>query len=86
MKESTFYDICEAAELIQEDVTNGYFPTIDEIDDGINTYGIEDQVSLLAYYASNPFKRMNNPLKDDIDYLDVVKYAKERLSDVELMP
>ena len=84
MKETEFYDICDSAESITEDITNSYFPSIQEMEDHINVYGLEDQICMLAYFASNPFKRQDNMLKDNPDYLSLVKYAKKRLGEIEL--
>lgn len=84
MKAIDFYEICDGAEAIQENITEGYYPTVEEIDNNISIYGLEDQVPLLAYYASNPFKRMNDPAQDDIEYLDIVKYSKKLLQQIEL--
>ncbi len=84
MKEEKFYEICDAAEAITENITDDYFPSVSEIDESIKAYGLEDQVNVLAYFASNPFKKQNNPLANNNEYIETVKYAKQKLQEVPL--
>ena len=84
MREDKFYEICDAAEAIDKNVTEDYFPSPTEIESNINVYGIDSQIDLLAYFASNPFKRMGNVLAEDDDYLETVKYCKTKLNSVSL--
>ncbi len=84
MSEEQFYKICDAAEAIDENVTENYFPSPKEIASNIEAYGLDAQVDLLAYYASNPFKRIGNPLAEDCDYLETVNYCRKKLGEVVL--
>ncbi len=84
MNETRFYDICDNAEAINENITNGYFPTKEEIEEHIKIYGLEDQAGILAYFASNPFKRQNNPAAELPEYQETVKFAKEMLEKIQL--
>ena len=84
MREDKFYEICDAAESINTNITEDYFPSPAEIESNINAYGIDSQIDLLAYYASNPFKRQGLPAAEDDDYLDTVKYCKNKLNNVPL--
>lgn len=86
MTEDRFYDICDAAEAINTSVTGDYFPKVKDIEANIEAYGLESQVEMLAYFATNPFKRTNNPLMDEEDYINTVNYCKEALSKVNIVP
>ncbi len=85
MSEDTFYDICDAVETIKDNITEDYYPSIEKINSYVDAYGLEAQVELLAYYASNPFKRMNNPLADEPDYIATVKHCKKLLNSIALV-
>lgn len=84
MREDKFYDICDSTEQINENVTEDYFPTCEEIDNNINAYGLENQLEIIAYFASNPFKRLGNAIMNNPEYQKTVAYCLELLGDIPL--
>lgn len=58
------------------DVTHGYFPTEDEINEETEDADIEDFACLLLYFSTDPFTRMSLANKDNEDYKSMVEYAK----------
>ena len=84
MTGETFYRICDVAEEIEDNITNNYYPKVAEIDQNIANYGLEKQIITLAYFASNPFRRMNIALADEEDYIATVDYCKKKLTEIPL--
>ncbi|MBP3279323.1 MAG: hypothetical protein J6M44_10250 [Butyrivibrio sp.] len=84
MKESAFYDVIDKMEEIDVDTTKGYYPTIADLEE----YKVEQDIDLflpiLAYYASDPFKRMNIKPDNPNEYKATVKYCKDVLSRIKL--
>lgn len=86
MKEEKFYDVLDKVEKIKdEDVTEGYFPTIEEIEshDVLNNQDL--YLPIIAYMAQDPFKDSDNDAKNTVEYKASVKYCKDLLTkfDVE---
>jgi len=84
MRESKFYGICDAVEEINENITDDYVPTVSDIDGNVAAYGIEEQVEIISYFASNPFKRQGNSLANDYEYKKTVAHCMELLNQVQL--
>ncbi len=76
--EGKFFRILDAVEEIGN-VTEGYFPTVEEIMHFKANENIEKNLVILAYYASDPFKRLNLQEKDDPEYKRTVSYCKKLL-------
>lgn len=83
MKEKDFYELQDKVEKLK-DVTDGWFPTVDELkrygEDNLKTNYIE----LLSYFASDPFKREQNPDYFSEKYKETVKYCKKLLYNIRL--
>ena len=84
MKSEQFYAMLDYADSINTDYTNGYFPTVEEFKANNMDKNIEKNIVLIAYFASNPFKRMGLMDADDPDYLEFVTYAKNLLETVKI--
>jgi len=81
MLEDVFYSICEKlenAELPTE--FNGYYPTIEELEESIGGRPIDKFMPIIIYYASDPLKDKC----DDEEYKELVLYAKNLTSMIEL--
>ena len=85
MKEAEFYNMCDIVESFN-DVTGGYYPTVEELE----AHNIGDQTNvylpLIAYFASDPLKREGKLDAAEPDYQDTVSFCKELLCKVELTP
>ncbi len=76
MTEEKFYEICDKIDEIPNTITDGYFPTVAEMEAHDVKNKIDYYINLLAYYASNPYKE---EMKDNEEYNNTVKYANELL-------
>lgn len=84
MKESVFYNLCEKAASVNlpSDLIN-YFPTVDEINDGLEEATVEDLAPSLLWLARDPYK--NNPDVSMLpEYQRSVKYAIELTTEIEI--
>lgn len=81
MKEAIFYEMCEKLEGASLPSGMGdYYPTVEELKISLQGRTIEELMPVLLFYASDPFKdKITAPA-----YRDVVKYAKELTSRVDL--
>lgn len=84
MTESEFYRICDKTEAIEENITKNFFPTVEELKEVQADTHPERVLPLLSYFASNPFSRQDNALKNYNEYLETVKFCKNILSSVSL--
>ena len=84
MKEAVFYDVLDQMEGIDYDITNGYYPTITDLEE----YRVKEDMNLflpiLAYFASDPFKRAGVRAESPNEYMATVKYCKDIISKVKL--
>lgn len=78
MKEEKFLEILENVENLG-DITDGSYPTVDEMERHKATDNPEKYLFSLAYFASDPFTRMNLTEKDDPEYKKTVSYSKRAL-------
>ena len=76
--EDAYDAILEAVEKI-DNVTNGYFPTVEDLENHNVNKDIVGNLFVLAYYASNPFQRLSLPEAEDADYKETVKYCRNLL-------
>ena len=83
MKEDKFYAILDNVEKLG-DVTGGGYPTVDEMERYKAGDEPEKYIISLAYFASDPFTRMNLSEKDDPEYKKTVSYAKKALYKIEI--
>ena len=86
MKEEKFYVVLDKVEKIKDkDVTEGYFPTIEEIESHDVLNNQELYLPIIAYMAQDPFKDSDNDAKNTVEYKASVKYCKDLLTkfDVE---
>lgn len=61
-------------------ITEGWFPTQDEINAETEDMDIKEIAYTLLYFGTDPFERLGLSKKDDEEYLDVVDYSMD-LSD-----
>ncbi len=84
IKEKDFYNICDFAEGIKNDFTNGYYPSVQElINKGVEN-NIDIYLPILAYFSSNPFKRLGMEEAEDEDYKELVRYCSHLISSIPL--
>ena len=84
MNVTKFYELCDKTEEITDNVTGGYFPTVEELQRMITGKSIEKYIYIISYFASNPFKRQNNKFANLKDYEDTVRFCKEYMTKIEL--
>ena len=84
MKETKFYELCDKTGEINENITGGYFPTVEEMKNMGVDKTPEKYIHIISYFASNPFKRQNNSLRNLRDYEETVRYCKDLLCKIEL--
>lgn len=85
MEENLFFDILEKAEnMSDEDLTQGYFPTINEIEAHVKKDNLKDYLPIIAYFANDPFSKQQMDGCTANEYKATVKYCKDFLSKVEL--
>ena len=57
-------------------MTDGYYPTVEDL----KAHGVEENAEkyrvILAYYASDPLTRTKHEYANDQPYKDVVRYCK----------
>ncbi len=84
MKESKFYELCDKTGEISENITGGYFPTVEEMKTMDVEKNPEEYIYIISYFASNPFKRQNNSLRNLRDYEETVRFCKDLLCKIDL--
>lgn len=71
--------ICDYFENEKADMTDGWFPTVEEL----KNHNVEDKflkfMSIICYFSIDPFKKIEHPDKEDFDYKETVKYCKKIL-------
>ena len=86
MKEDRYYEKLDAADNLGADFTNGYFPTVEELEN----LGIEKTpekfLTMLAYFAGDPLKDSveKMPAKVAQEYRKSVKKCNEIILKVKL--
>ena len=83
LKYEEFMKLLDIVEEFNE-VTNGYFPTVEELKAHKVEEHINEFLPILAYFASNPFERMGIDKKDDARYKETVSYCKRLAYQVEI--
>lgn len=78
MKEEDFYDMLDIVETIM-DVTNGYFPTVEEMEEKNMRENMNDYLIAIAYFASDPFNRCDREPDDMASYKETVAYCQQLL-------
>lgn len=63
--------MCAKAELITEDITNGYYPTVEELE----SHAPERLLPLVTYFSTDPLQLR------DRDYRATVSWCKHYLYD-----
>lgn len=56
-------------------ITGGYFPTCDELNQATEDGDMSDFLFLILYFSTDPFKRLGLLNKDDKEYEETVEYA-----------
>ncbi|MCR5670704.1 MAG: hypothetical protein K6G10_06830 [Butyrivibrio sp.] len=85
IREDVFYNTIEKMESVKDHVLGGgQFPTINELEEHDVKGNIEFFLPLVAYYASDPFKRMKIDATNYTEYKATVKYCQDILSKIEL--
>lgn len=79
MKEKELYKISEMVEEAMDDLTEGWYPSVEELDDHKVVENPEKYVAILSYFASNPFKRLGLVSAEEEDYKQTVKHCKQLL-------
>ena len=84
MNEELFYDTLDKMESVDKDITSGYYPSIEDLKE----YQVEKDIDLflpiIAYFASDPFKRIGIEPDSPNQYSETVSFCKEALARVNL--
>lgn len=83
MTEQNFYRMLDIAEAFN-DVSEGYYPTVEELKAHDVENNIDKFLVILAYFASDPFTKQDIEGKHDEEYLKTVKYSKKLLYNYSL--
>ena len=84
MSEDEFYKILDNVEKIETDITDGYYPTVQELEENGVDKNPEKYIRFLAYFASDPFTRMNLIRKEEPGYKACVSFSKRLLYTVKV--
>ncbi len=84
MKADKFYKICDIVEHVRPDITEGYFPTVEEMEAKEVDKNINDYLIMLLFFSRDPFKNTNYSEKNNEEYKKTVAYAKKILLDIKL--
>lgn len=85
MEEQIFFDMIDKAEsLSDQNLTEGYFPTITELEEHLNKGNQEDMLPIVSYFANDPFTKQKIDGYTTNEYKATVKFCKDYLSKVEL--
>lgn len=49
-----FYQLCDAVEELPFNITNGYFPTKEEVEYHLQTGDPDEQIPMLLFFATDP--------------------------------
>ena len=80
MKEEDFEILLDIAEGFGN-LTEEYYPTVKELEDHNVKENINSFLVIVAYFASDPFKRNHVDPVDPEDYKETVSYCKHLLYD-----
>lgn len=78
MTEENFYDLEDKVEELN-DVTSGYYPTVEELKKNHVDTHPEQFIPILLYFSEDPFKRNKRVEKDNPDYKELVTFSKKTL-------
>lgn len=84
MNEDEFNKILDNVEKIDTDVTDGYYPTVEEMEENGVDKEPEKYLKFLAYFASDPFTRMNLVRKEEPGYKACVSFSKRVLYTIQV--
>ena len=80
MKEKQFYEICDTmGKLVEENITEGYFPTVEELKANRFDKKVEEYLPFLAYFAADPYKKVTMENDEREKYEEMVIYVKKLL-------
>ncbi len=82
MTANQFYKICDICDDLMDDIVGDYCPAIETLEAHGAASDPEHYVQLLAYFASDPYKRLGRERTDE--YLKTVAYCKDLLTKVAL--
>ena len=82
IKEADFNLMCDIMDEL-DDVTEGYFPTVEELSSHNVEENIQEFLPILTYFASDPFKRQGLPDVDNEEYKGTVSYCKRLLYNLD---
>ena len=85
--EEQFYAVCDKVDVIDQDITEGYFPTVEElISHNVKEKMQTDQqyLKFIAYYASDPLSRFGYEVAETQEYKEAVKYVRKLLNEMPL--
>ena len=83
MKERDFYKMCDIVEEFGN-VTDNYYPTVEELKKHDVEKNIEKFLPLLTYFSTDPFERHDLEEKFDKEYKDTVRYCKKIMYKLEI--
>lgn len=83
MKEKDFFELQDKVEQLK-DLTNGWYPTVEELQKYGENNLKNNFTELLSYFASDPFRREQNPDMFSEKYKDTVKYCRKLLYNIDL--
>ncbi len=85
MKASQFYQLCDMIDSLDKEITNMYFPTVNELKNHHVEKDIRKFLPILLFFSNNPFKNSDFIGDEDREsYEEMVKYVNELISEIKL--
>ncbi len=85
VKESEFLKMCDIVDELRT-LTDGYYPTVDELKAHKVEENIEKYLLILVYYANDPLTRAGSDTCKEEDYKETVSYCKRLVYTVNPIP
>lgn len=83
MKEEQFYQLLDIWEESPGNITDGYYPTVEELKKCDIENKIEKYANIISYFASDPYKNTDVD-RDDEEYQRTVKCCTKLLYKIKL--
>ena len=79
LREKELYKICDTMEEVAVNLTDGWYPTVQELKDHNVEGNPEKYTPIISFFSSDPFTRMSIPGAEEEEYRDTVKFCKKLL-------
>lgn len=84
IEEAYFYEVLDFIDKViadKEDITEGWWPTIEELELNKVADNMQKFLPLIAYFSADPWKGLSHADEKDPDYIELVGYCKKLIND-----